>query len=144
MKCGLVISLHLGHLRVFGSTCYALIPKEQRNKLGARSRKCIFPGYEEYSKAYRLYDEVNKKFFISRDVIFLKLIKMTSPLRDSLIIWKIILIQRTIMKMNMRFQTLKGGFLFWINLWNFHMKHQLPRMKKFLLLHLNKRFNWMM
>ena len=51
---------------------------------------------------------------------------MTSPLRDSLIIWKIILIQRTIMKMNMKFQTLKGGFLFWINLWNFHMKHQLP------------------
>jgi hypothetical protein len=25
------------HLRVFGFTCYALIPKEQRNKLGARS-----------------------------------------------------------------------------------------------------------
>ena len=23
------------HLRVLGSTCYALIPKEQRNKLGA-------------------------------------------------------------------------------------------------------------
>ena len=40
------------HLRVFGSTCYALIPKEQRNKLGARSKKCIFLGYEEYSKAY--------------------------------------------------------------------------------------------
>ena len=32
------------HLRVFGSTCYALIPKEQRNKLGARSRRCIFLG----------------------------------------------------------------------------------------------------
>ena len=30
------------YLRVFGSTCYALIPKEQRNKLGARSRRCIF------------------------------------------------------------------------------------------------------
>lgn len=27
------------HLRVFGSTCYALIPKEQRSKLGGRSRK---------------------------------------------------------------------------------------------------------
>jgi hypothetical protein len=43
------------HLRVFGSTCYALIPKEQRNKLDTRS----------------LYDEVNKKFILSRDVIFL-------------------------------------------------------------------------
>ena len=86
------------HLRFFGSTCYALIPKEQRYKLGAWSRKCILLGYEEYSKAYRLFDEVNKKFVISRDVIFLKLIKMTNPLRDSLTIWKFILIQRHILK----------------------------------------------
>ena len=28
------------------------------------------------------------------------------------------------MKMNMKFQTLKGGFLFWINLWNFHILHE--------------------
>ena len=60
------------NLRVFGSTYYALIPKDQRNKLGAQSKKCNFLGYEENSKAYRLYDEVNKKFVISRDVIFLE------------------------------------------------------------------------
>ena len=72
MKCGLARLPSVRHLRVFGSTCYALIPKEQRNKLGARSRKYIFLGYEENSKAYRLYDEVNKKFVISRDVIFLE------------------------------------------------------------------------
>ena len=60
------------HLRVFGSICYALIPKEQINKLGARSRKHIFLGYSNTSKAYCLYDEVNKKFEVSRDVIFLK------------------------------------------------------------------------
>ena len=60
------------HLRVFGSTCYALIPKVHRNKLGARSRKCIFLGYSNTSKAYRLYDEVNEKFVVSKDVIFLE------------------------------------------------------------------------
>ena len=60
------------HFRVFGSTCYALIPKGQRNKLGARSRKCIFLGYSNTSKGYRLYDEANKKFVIARDVIFLE------------------------------------------------------------------------
>ena len=60
------------HLKVFGSTCYALIPKVHRNTLGARSHKCIFLGYSSTSKAYCLYDEVNKKFFVSRDVIFIE------------------------------------------------------------------------
>eukprot|EP00253_Pinus_taeda_P020695 PITA_20695 len=60
------------HLMVFGSTCYALIPKVHRNKLGARSRKCIFLEYSNTSKAYRLYDKVNKKFVVYRDAIFLE------------------------------------------------------------------------
>ena len=60
------------HLKVFGSTCYALIPKEQRNKLGARSHKCFVLGYSNTSKAHHLYDEVKEKFIISRDVIYLE------------------------------------------------------------------------
>ena len=63
------------HLRIFGSTCYALIPKEQRNKLGARSQKCIFLGYSNTSKAYHLYDELNNKCILSRDVFFLESLK---------------------------------------------------------------------
>ena len=35
----------VGHLRVIGCTCYSLILKEQRNKLGLRSGKCILFGY---------------------------------------------------------------------------------------------------
>src|SRR5271168_1609904 len=72
------------HLRVFGSTCYVLIPKVHRNKLGARSRKCIFLGYSNTSKAYRLYDEVNKNFVVSRDVIFLK-----SSKTDKVVEWQL-------------------------------------------------------
>ena len=36
------------------------------------SPKCIFLGYSNTSKAYHLYDECNKKFVVSRDVIFLE------------------------------------------------------------------------
>lgn len=54
------------HLRVFSSTCYTLIPKVRRDKVGARTHNCIF------SKAYYLYNEVNKKFFVSIYVIFLE------------------------------------------------------------------------
>ena len=60
------------HLRVFGSTYYALIQKVHRNKHGARSHKCIFLGHSNTSKAYHLYDEVNKKLVASRDVIILE------------------------------------------------------------------------
>jgi IS30 family transposase len=35
----------VNHLRFFGSTCYALAPKENMTKLENRSMKCIFIGY---------------------------------------------------------------------------------------------------
>ena len=62
-------------LKVFGSTYYALIPKEQRNKLGAKSRNCIFLGCSITTKACHLYYKVNKKFILSRHVIFLEMNK---------------------------------------------------------------------
>ena len=54
------------NLKVFGSTRYALIPKKETNKLGARSQRCIFLGYSNNSKSYHVYDEVNKNFFFQR------------------------------------------------------------------------------
>jgi hypothetical protein len=66
------------HFRVFVSPCYALIPKQQCNKLGAISHKCIFLGYSNTSRAYRLYDEENKKLVVSRDVVFLEFDKDAS------------------------------------------------------------------
>ena len=60
------------HLRVFGSTYYALIPKEKRRKLDASSKKCIFLGYSNTTKGYRIYDEGNNKFILSIDVIFIE------------------------------------------------------------------------
>eukprot|EP00253_Pinus_taeda_P031558 PITA_31558 len=74
------------HFRVFGSLCYALIPKHQRNKLGDRSCKCISLGYSVTSKAYRLYDEQNKKFILFRDVIFLESNKRGVPILDQFVV----------------------------------------------------------
>ncbi|XP_074342697.1 uncharacterized protein LOC141680342 [Apium graveolens] len=41
-----------------------------RSKLDDKSEKCIFIGYSERSKAYKLYNPVTKKVVISRDVRF--------------------------------------------------------------------------
>ena len=61
--------MHL--LQIFGCEAYALTPKNQRSKLDPRSKKCIFVGYDDVTKGYRLWDPTAHKIVISRDVIFL-------------------------------------------------------------------------
>eukprot|EP00253_Pinus_taeda_P021484 PITA_21484 len=56
------------HLRVFGSICYALVPKEKRTKLDSRSLKCTMIGYSDEKKRYHLL--TNGKLIVSMDVIF--------------------------------------------------------------------------
>jgi hypothetical protein len=64
--------LNVAHLRTFGCIAYAHVPSELRKKLDDRSEKCIFTGYSETSKAYRLYNPITKKLILSRDVQFLE------------------------------------------------------------------------
>ncbi|KAG2870612.1 hypothetical protein PC114_g27304 [Phytophthora cactorum] len=58
------------HMRVFGCRTYILTPKEKRLKWDPKARAGIFLGYEEVSKAYRLYDIKAGQVVISRDVNF--------------------------------------------------------------------------
>ena len=60
----------VGHFRVFGCTAYAHIAKDERQKLDDKSRKCIFLGYSENRKGYRLYNQSKRKVIHSRDVRF--------------------------------------------------------------------------
>ena len=60
----------VSHFRVFGYTAYVLVPKQTRNKLDDKSEKCIFIGYDEQSKAYKLFNPITKKVIVSRDVVF--------------------------------------------------------------------------
>jgi hypothetical protein len=61
---------NVSHLRVFGCVAYALVNSQARQKLDEKSEKCIFIGYCTQSKAYRLYNPLNDKVLIRRDVIF--------------------------------------------------------------------------
>ena len=45
----------VSHLRIVDCPVYIHIPKEKRMKLDPSSKKVIFAGYSESSKAYRIY-----------------------------------------------------------------------------------------
>lgn len=61
----------LRHLRVFGCLAMTLIPDVKRDKLDSKSKCCIFVGYGEHTKGYRLIDPSRpKQIIISRNVEF--------------------------------------------------------------------------
>ncbi|CAL2239153.1 unnamed protein product [Prunus armeniaca] len=63
-------SRRIAHLKIFGCLCYVHISSEVRQKLDAKSTKGIFVGYATCEKGYRVYDPINKKLLLSRDVVF--------------------------------------------------------------------------
>ncbi|KAJ9559520.1 hypothetical protein OSB04_004680 [Centaurea solstitialis] len=58
------------YFKVFGCVAHVHALKKKRKKLDDRSRKCVMFGVSEESKAYRLYDPINDKIVISKDVKF--------------------------------------------------------------------------
>ena len=62
----------VAHLRVFGSVAFAHVPEDLQKKLDNKSEKCIFTGYNEQQKAYKLYNPITKKVVVSRDVKFME------------------------------------------------------------------------
>jgi hypothetical protein len=64
------IKLDLSHFRVFGSIAWAHIPNEKRKALQHKSEKCIFFGYSEDVKGYRLIQPHFNEIIIRRDVKF--------------------------------------------------------------------------
>lgn len=60
----------LSNLRVFGCVAYAHVPTVERRKLDPKAVKCIFVGYPEGTKGYRLFNLSSNRFIRSRSVIF--------------------------------------------------------------------------
>ena len=48
------------------------MPKDERSKLDAKTRQCIFIGYGLDEFGYRIYDPIEKKLVRSRDIIFME------------------------------------------------------------------------
>ena len=55
----------IAHMRVFGSIAYAMLPNKKKGKLDAKGIKCMFIGYYEGMKVYRLMCLETKKFIKS-------------------------------------------------------------------------------
>ncbi|WVZ71727.1 hypothetical protein U9M48_020274 [Paspalum notatum var. saurae] len=60
----------VSHLRTFGCVGYVKVTKPGLSKLEDRSKPMVLLGYEARSKAYRMYDPVERRVVISRDVVF--------------------------------------------------------------------------
>lgn len=61
---------NVSNFSTFGCSAYVHIPKDERKKIDSKTRPCIFHGYGETTKGFRLYDEEKGRVFYSRDVIF--------------------------------------------------------------------------
>jgi hypothetical protein len=61
---------NVNHLRVFGCVVYVHVVDQKRQKLDPKSESCIFVGYSEQSKAYKLYNPLTNSIVVSRDMIF--------------------------------------------------------------------------
>ena len=59
----------VSHLRIFGTSCYALIPKQLRNKLAPTSEPGRLIGYPPGTKGYKILLD-SGRIVISRDVTF--------------------------------------------------------------------------
>jgi hypothetical protein len=58
------------HFRIFGSRAWAQIPFEKRKALDPQSTECIFVGYPDYVKGYRLIDHFLDWLIIEQSVQF--------------------------------------------------------------------------
>lgn len=63
---------NLKFLRVFGCPALVHIPRERRSKLDPKSIEGIMIGYSDVSKAYRVFNPIDGKIIISRDVVCLE------------------------------------------------------------------------
>ena len=55
--------------KFFGNLAFVQVLKEGRKKLDNKTQACLFWGYDEESKNFRLFDPKKCKVMLSRDVV---------------------------------------------------------------------------
>jgi hypothetical protein len=60
----------VSYFRIFGSPALTHVLDELRRKLDPKAVECIFVGYCENSKSFRMWNPATRRIIISRDVIF--------------------------------------------------------------------------
>ena len=60
----------LAHLKVFGCEAYVHVRKENKSKLEKKAKKCIYIGYTDGLKGYKIWNLETKKVVYSWDVVF--------------------------------------------------------------------------
>jgi hypothetical protein len=73
------IKPNVSHFHLFGSIAWAHIPDEKRKALHPKSEKCIFVGYSEDVKGYRILQPHCNEIIIRRDVKFDENILASEP-----------------------------------------------------------------
>lgn len=63
-------SADLSNLNAFGRSVYCQVPSQLRKKLNAKAVKCIFVGYSETSKGYRVFNPESNKVETAISVVF--------------------------------------------------------------------------
>ncbi|GMF45584.1 unnamed protein product [Phytophthora fragariaefolia] len=67
-ELGFKVKPRMDHLRVFGSQGYAHIDDVKRTTLEPKSFRCMFLGYADNAKGYRVFDLERSKIMVSRSV----------------------------------------------------------------------------
>lgn len=65
-------SVDMSTFKKFGCTAFAHVPAQKRKKLDDKGIECVFIGFSDHAKAYRLYCNQTKKLVTSRNVQFIE------------------------------------------------------------------------
>lgn len=60
------------NLRFFGCKAFMYIQKDERSKLDAKSKQCIFIDYGKDGVGYKLYDSIGNKLINIYEVVFME------------------------------------------------------------------------